>query len=155
MKLHELKFVIYLFLLLLFLALLASSCTHRPTFIHPDLSLYHSRFIVEAKRRGIDCDSGGLTLTFEKTVHSGIAIRHSHGGDVYIDSTSHAWKVYPEQLVFHELGHYYLGRGHDLDMNFDGSPKSLMHPHVLPYYDYYPGSNAYAIRQRYIEELFK
>lgn len=61
------------------------------------------------------------------------------------------WKVLGahqrEQLMFHELGHCVLGRGHDTELHPDGRPMSIMFPNLLKAHVY--GEH----RHEYIKEL--
>ena len=60
-----------------------------------------------------------------------------------------AHPVQKESLLFHELGHCILKKDHDVSLNSDGYPNSLMYPIILPnslYVEYYPS---------YMEDLFK
>lgn len=44
------------------------------------------------------------------------------------------WNIWPnstrESILFHELGHCVLGRGHIEEFNFDGTPTSIMTPNA-------------------------
>lgn len=54
-----------------------------------------------------------------------------------------------EALIFHELGHCVLRRGHIDEIEEDGSPKSLMHPYRIQ-------TRIYEMHeQKYVVELFK
>ena len=57
------------------------------------------------------------------------------------------WTINRESLVFHELGHSYLGRGHDDAILDNGYYKSIMNTYVISY-----GPD---MRDYYIDELFK
>lgn len=58
-----------------------------------------------------------------------------------------------EQLMFHELGHCVLNRGHDETLTdlgpYHDVPTSLMYPVAFAYYDYYSG-----FHDHYMRELF-
>lgn len=55
-----------------------------------------------------------------------------------------------EQVVFHELGHCELGRGHIADKNNDSKPVSIMHPVAFGDSPYYEEHHSY-----YVGELFR
>jgi hypothetical protein len=59
----------------------------------------------------------------------------------------HMTDMEKEMLVFHELGHCYLGREHTEELKDDSFlPKSIMYPSVFSYPHY--------LKQYYINELF-
>ena len=53
-----------------------------------------------------------------------------------------------EVLIFHELGHCVLGRGHNDQLNESESPLSIMYSDIRPAY-YYPYE-----KERYLRELY-
>lgn len=73
---------------------------------------------------------------------------------VRIDTASLYWKTNPEALLFHELAHVYLHRGHD-DAMIGMYPKSIMNSAAIPAY-----GTSYLVpfpagsRDYYIQELF-
>ena len=67
--------------------------------------------------------------------------------------SENAWNFYGytirKQLIFHELGHCILYRGHVYEYLHDGRPSSIMHPYMaLSSHDYLINKNYY------LEELF-
>lgn len=49
--------------------------------------------------------------------------------------------ILKESLIFHELGHCILKKGHDTSLTSNGYPTSIMYPIILPnslYAEYYP-----------------
>lgn len=73
-----------------------------------------------------------------------------HDKTIYFDTTAHDFKLNREVLVFHELGHAVLRRGHINVKLSNGEQASIMHSEALPDYRY-----TFAFkRQYYIDELF-
>jgi len=122
--------------------------------IDSNLLPYVESFINEAKIRGIDIYPDNLKVNF------GCLNGEAEGRTLYetssiiIDSSSNAWKSgMREQLVFHELGHLLLNRGHDNNF-YESKPfnicKSIMSSNDSPYYE-----KKYSFRREYyINELF-
>lgn len=72
---------------------------------------------------------------------------------IYLDTTSRAWKVNKEALIWHELGHYILGRGDinssDTVVNGIRMKKSVMHFKAVDRF-----SNMAPIEEYFLKELF-
>jgi len=151
--------VIFVCLVLLFV-----SCKDRKVKVYevPDeVQPYVSSFLVEAARRGNRLVIDDLIVTYEydmitSRVHAAglCRKRYGHTPIIHIDTTSPNWKasdMSKEQLVFHELCHCILGRGHTEDTLLNGNPASIMKPTGETLYG--PILTAFK-REYYIDELF-
>ena len=83
-------------------------------FIDPDFIPYVNSFIEEGAKRGVSIDIANINMIFsESTMTNG----ECGGGQVRIKKS--VWETqddcYREYLVFHELGHCALDRGHRND----------------------------------------
>jgi len=108
-----------------------------------------------AKSKNLNIDSVGLKIFYKK--FSGTILANSTPDDkiIRIDTTTLSWKLYREALIFHELGHVYLHRGHRDDFFVSGRPKSIMNSIQLPIYtDSTSLSTNPDYRKYYINELF-
>jgi hypothetical protein len=114
------------------------------THIDPFLKDHVDSFVSEAAKRNIKIDTYGLKISLEiiKGQSSGRCIFETNA--ILID-TSKTNNV--EALVFHELGHLYLHRGHD-NIMYGHYCKSIMANISDPVYD-----KPYK-REYYITELF-
>jgi len=74
----------------------------------------------------------------------GLCIYDFFNSNVIIDES--AWESYShnkrEVLVFHELGHCVLNRGHNKKKT-NGRPESIMYPYVLNGYSYFNHRDVY------------
>lgn len=127
--------------------------------VHQALKPYFVRFEEEAALRGVDIDLEalqveGLIQDIEQEGVSGQSVRNSQAPDqVIIDAAywARANAVEREFVVFHELGHCALGRGHLNTQLPDGSCASMMHSGTTAC------RNAYGPLRRtvYLDELFQ
>lgn len=80
--------------------------------IDPELRPYFKSFMVEAAERGYQLDTTILKLNFGDLGPDvqGRTFIATH--QIIINKESIGWRKCPEGLVFHELGHLYLGREH-------------------------------------------
>ncbi len=127
--------------------------------VQEELWIYFTRFEVEAAERGEDIDLNSLSLT--------AAIEELHPDDVagvcnynsrnpnhigidesFWNSASSRWR---EMVVFHELGHCVLGRGHRGDSFDNGVCVSIMRSGTGTCRDAYQNST----RDYYLDELFE
>lgn len=147
------------FLFVLGVLVVLSSCEEEET-IHLDteLELYFERFASEAANYDIDFDyqtdrvEGYLTQVEEQNV-SGKCERNSvYPNRVYIDIDfwRRANDLNREYVVFHELGHCFLDRGHLDDSNAAGVCLSMMQSGEGNCKDTY----SQLTRSVYLEELF-
>lgn len=116
--------------LLLFLSILIVSCNSLETevTIDPALQPYVDQFLIEAQNRGVNIDlqENGLIMQFEEDVstadYSGICRYRIGTNEVGIDKE--VWgrldEVERDRLIYHELGHCVLDRGHRND-KFDNN----------------------------------
>lgn len=140
---------------ILLTTLIATSCYSGMdddyTYIQPEIRPYYDRFILEAQKRGIDLDTYGVKIAFGPMSHDGqqgvTSYRHN---EVKIDSSSYKWKSHPESLIFHELGHLLLHRGHN-NKRVDFNPTSIMDSHEIPEYEL----GREDLREYYLDELFR
>lgn len=106
-------------LALLTLLLICFSCSDIEEIDCPDEAFeYLESFKIEAKKRGIPLNSlNGLKIELRDgitdPVHgkvNGLYIKKRH--IILIDTSGEVWKVQPEELLSHELGHAVLKREH-------------------------------------------
>lgn len=148
-------------ILLLLLTLLGITCSKDNAGvieIHPKFQIYVDRFIEEAAKKGraIDFSDTGLSIEFRDAVdvETGGVCRSNH----QIEIEKFYWEELTddekEGLIFHELGHCELGRGHRNDTLPNGEWTSRMRgdpiPDGLSAVIHYSGVR----RQYYIDELF-
>ena len=127
-------------------------------YIEDILQPYFTAFVEEASIRGIVVDfiqnpvSGSITEELE----DGISAQCQHDNDApnRLLVSRLAWsrsnELQREFLVFHELGHCYLGRSHLDDKDHSGSCISIMHSSSSSCRNNYSLST----RENYLDELF-
>lgn len=140
------------FILIILLASCQKEETKPKSVIPAQINNEYNTFISEANRRNIKLkeDYVKIVLTDNSFKYSGCSNISNH--TITIDTTSLNYQFYKEQLMFHEFGHYYLGRPHR-----DGSLNdslhdiiSIMHPYgVINYFGIYSFKREY-----YLNELF-
>lgn len=127
--------------------------------VHPSFQQYVDRFIEEAALRGQDIDflDTGLSIQFRDAVDQetgGVC----YTGDHRIEIEKFFWDdltdLQREGLIFHELGHCELGRGHRNTLLPNGEWASRMRGSPIPddlspVINYTPGRRDY-----YLDELF-
>lgn len=79
-----------------------------------------------------------------------IACYHHKDKSIYIDTSKYDYKVNQEQIIFHELGHGLLTRGHRNNELPNKDPASIMHYSATAYYKRY----AEYKRDYYLNEMF-
>ncbi len=126
--------------------------------VHPEFEVYVQRFKDEANKRGkqIDFADTGLSIQFRDAVdtETGGVCR----GNYQIEIEKFHWDdltdLQREGLIFHELGHCELGRGHRNDTLPNGEWASRMRgdpvPDGMSVVINYTGTR----REYYIDELF-
>lgn len=121
---------------LLVLLFLFSACEKEETIhLDGDLEQYFDRFAIEASLHNITFDYQadrveGYLSELEESGISGKCVRNSvYPNRVYIDLDfwRQASDLEKEFVVFHELGHCFLDRGHLDDANTIGVCVSMMH----------------------------
>ncbi|MEM1124254.1 MAG: hypothetical protein AAGJ18_27700 [Bacteroidota bacterium] len=121
---------------------------------------YFERFEEEARARGENVDLvlsriSGKIEAIDREHVAGLCTTFGNArpGSVTIDATfwNRANDLFKEFIVFHELGHCYLNRGHREDAFSNGQCVSIMRSGTLDCRDNYNGAS----RTEYISELFK
>ncbi len=126
--------------------------------VDPELWSYYSDFEAEAAARGLDIDLFAANITGEisEIAEEHVAGRCSYSNvapnEIIIDQTfwNRSSVLFREFVVFHELGHCFLGRGHEEGTNADGTCTSLMRSGLEDCKDNYRGTT----REVYLNELF-
>lgn len=126
-----------------------------------EIQPYVSSFLLEAGKRGHRLVIDDLIVTYKfdiitTQVHAAglCRKRFGHTPIIYIDTTSSNWRaseMTKEQLVFHELCHCILGRGHTSDTLLNGNPASIMKPSGETLYGHIMSDFK---REYYLDELF-
>lgn len=82
------------------------------TLVDPKIKPHYDKFMEEATLRGIKFNTTNVKINFGPT--GGVAGTTFHKNSrIVIDSTSVNWRLNPESLIFHELGHLLLVREHE------------------------------------------
>ena len=147
----------------LFCVLLILNCTKEGATkieVDPEFQPFVDSFVAEAAKRGVDInfEETGLSLTFGEVpanangVCTGLREGMSSTHEIIIDRNR--WKgdneFEKERLIYHELGHCFLGRPHLNTTNTNGTCVSMMNSGESGCV------NAYGrlTRARYLDELF-
>jgi hypothetical protein len=129
--------------------------------LYPDVDArlwqYFASFEREAAYRNLDFDLAALGITgvIDNIEEDGVAGTCQYGQHIaHVTVDQYYWNnvgtATKEYLVFHELGHCVLGRGHTEDAFANGICKSIMSSGLGTCHDAYNVSN----RNYYIDELF-
>ena len=126
--------------------------------VDADLWSHFQNFEEEASKRGLDIDlvASGITGSIEKIHAMGTVGLCNHRLDkpnhliIDIDFWNKASEISKEMIVFHELGHCYLARGHKDEAHNDGTCASIMRSGKSGCVDFYNSSN----RSTYLDELY-
>ena len=126
--------------------------------VEADLWEHFDNFEKEAAKRGqhIDLAAAGITGSIEKIHTPGLVGICNHKVDtpnhvtIDIDFWNSASESAREMIIFHELGHCYLHRGHNDTTHADGTCSSIMRSGMGGCVDFYTNSN----RKGYLTELF-
>ncbi len=123
-----------------------------PALIQP----YVDAFEMEAARRGVNLKIEDLQVRFASNLNNGTAagLCDTFSHIIQLDTTSTNWQNNPhsrEILVFHELGHCVLKRGHKTTFLPNGNLSSIMRATGEQVYG--GGLNAFK-REYYLDELF-
>ncbi|MCO5234462.1 MAG: hypothetical protein LC105_11440 [Chitinophagales bacterium] len=126
-----------------------------------DIQPLVSTFLVEANKRGHRLVIDDLIITYKYNIvtakihAAGLCRkRYGHTPIIFIDTTSPNWRasdISKEQLVFHELCHCILNRGHNPDTLMNGNFASIMKPSGETIYG---AVLNYFKREYYLDELF-
>lgn len=118
---------------------------------------YFENFELEARLRGIQIDlvHAEITGEVERIVEDGVAGtcqfgRHIHHVTIDEDYWNQASQLWREMVVFHELGHCALDRGHLETENSNGACLSIMNSGTSGCNLRYNNTN----REYYLDELF-
>ncbi len=140
--------------------ILSISCTKENggSKIDEGLRPYYDSFLFEAESRNITLPDSvlNINLIFTDINNSNVLGQCNHNPDspdvVQIDRFY--WRTFDEPtrefVVFHELGHCILDRGHKDSVDSNGNCISLMHSSVGICKFEFTGEN----RKKYIDELF-
>ena len=120
------------------------------------LKPYFVRFQIEAEARGrtvtLDDLIGHIESIPEENVAGQCTYHYNRPNVISVDAAT--WNrlsdLYREFIVFHELGHCVLARGHDESTNSQGLCLSIMRSGLGDCRDAYSASN----REYYLDELF-
>ncbi len=126
--------------------------------VDEELKPHFLTFEAEGLRRGlqIDLSDAGITGAIEEIQEEevvGQCAQHNHNPNkVTVDQEfwMSASDLYKEFIVFHELGHCYLTRGHLDDAYPNGQCLSIMRSGLGDCWDVYNGRT----RKNYLDELF-
>lgn len=155
---------------LLFITILFYACKHDDNFPLPIIEdnayenvpkalwSYFQSFEEEAKARGLIIDLNSLNISAEiieindEGVAGSCSFGTYHPNHIVIDKTfwNQSSNLLKEMVVFHELGHCSLFRGHKEGSYIDGTCLSLMRSGLGDCKDNYKVST----REKYLNELF-
>lgn len=143
---------------LVLLCLLMATTGMAPRMPEPENSTteplpYLERFKTLAKTYGATFGNKSVTFSFGALFGGAVGVCYMNGsGRNSITFSSSAWNrgsdTFKEMLVFHELGHCLLGRGHKNTNHSDGRRESLMASMMFDQRIYL------AFRDEYLKELF-
>lgn len=162
------------------IAFLFFSCEKEKIFeysVDPAFEKYVEQFFVEASLRGVSLKRENLIIEFTNSPTNDFCGQCTKGNNgtqtqrkIKIQNNRTCWserfEENKETLIFHELGHCFLDRGHFDEYFEDGSPKSIMTtfdeaPFSRCIYDFDGGNdsslsscNKIDRRTYYIDELF-
>ena len=138
------------------------SCTKEEEFVEPidaELMEYFERFKEEGLQRGVNVDFAakqveGHIEDIQDPHVRGKCLKYTNGDRVVLIDRF-MWNsnndLEKEFLIFHELGHCYLDRGHLNQADEHGYCVSIMHSSNLACENNYYNST----REEYLDELFK
>jgi hypothetical protein len=124
--------------------------------VEAGLRIYFNRFQAEAAERGQNVylnDLIGLIQSIPEDNVAGQCTYHYNRPNVVLvdaDIWGRLSDSYREFIVFHELGHCVLGRGHDESTNAQGVCLSIMRSGLGDCRDVY----SFSTRDYYLDELF-
>ena len=143
------------FILILMVGLGLSGCfpeTEEQTYIDPELSTYVDTFFEEAAKKGIVIKDKNFRIGFGTVDGDAQGMTYYKTRSIVIEKDSEGYKLIPEALVYHELGHLFLNRSHDDSMIGEQykCSKSLMDSRLQ-----ISGGQWYTTRRAYyVSELF-
>lgn len=161
-------FPVILFVLIL-LGFFSCQESFEPVYDVPEeLQPYIDRFLEEAEKRGLNFQINNLIIRYDAEI--GVGICGICNSNAQQDDIQKIIRINPncnftydqqiEALIFHELGHCFLGRLHESTLLPNGDPKSLMIINDVNVYSIciFPIDNqpcdARFKRDYYLDELF-
>lgn len=142
---------------ILLILIIAFSCNDKEeqkvNKVSSEFQIYVDKFVLEAKKRGIEINTSDLEVSFAK-LSNYCGYGWSTPPKVNIDSDCwvglNSQDAPREILMFHELGHALLRRSHDDRTLPNGDYRSIMCQNIFGLYNFYvPTKRAY-----YLDELF-
>jgi hypothetical protein len=124
-----------------------------PTEIQDDFKIYVDRFITEGALRGIKVDLSGYKVSYGDTLKyfCGYGFYDKKQVIIRLDCWKNITDLDKEILMFHELGHAYLGRLHNNNLLDNGDYKTMMfNGNQFGLYSGYTPEK----RKYYLDELF-
>lgn len=99
-----------------------------PAEIQDDFKIYVDRFISEGSKRGVKVDLSGYKVSYGDTLkyYCGYAFYDKKQVIIRYDCWQGLTDLDKEILMFHELGHAYLGRNHNNNLLENGDYKTMM-----------------------------
>lgn len=139
----------YLVIITIFLCACSGLTDEKHIYIDPAFQKYVSEFHQYAYQRGLDFHDQDIVMTHKK-LEGVCGLSNSDKRTVFIDTTSVCWDSDSDkrELIYHELGHYFLHRQHDTTIiNGHGNIKSIMYPGgFIVFFEEY--------KEYYVNELF-
>ena len=121
--------------------------------IPEEVQPFYDSFFYEAELRGVYLEQSPVEIMIVEDLDAG---GRKNCGQKTILFPDHLFnwghednRINTEYNVFHELGHYYLGRNHLNELNKDGRAKSIMHWHKRAY-----SVSSSHLREQALNELF-
>lgn len=118
--------------------------------IDPKLRPHVDQFVSEASARGVSIDISSLKMVIGDAGKDVGGITYYQDNRIIIDSTVAEESL--ERIIFHEMGHLYLHRGHRNEMVQNGIRNEIVPISIMNCCA--PVFNYQADRIRYIDELF-
>lgn len=126
--------------------------------VDAELWQYFEKFEIEGRKRGVEIDLVGKGITGEiGTTENAMWVgqcNHNVNEPNHMIINLNFWnsadELRREKIIFHELGHCYLGKGHNDEAHDDGTCKSIMRAGTGACIDNYKEGN----RGDYCDELF-
>ncbi|MCB0417744.1 MAG: hypothetical protein H6617_00785 [Bdellovibrionaceae bacterium] len=122
--------------------------------VDKEVAPYYQSFQDLAQTYGASFIADRIVFSFTNFWFSSVVgmCTYRGGSTNYVDFSSSAWRsgsgTFKEMLVFHELGHCLLGRGHTNTSYSDGRKESIMNSYI------FSQSTYRAYRDEYLKELF-
>jgi len=127
--------------------------------VDAELWQYFEMFEAQGKKRGVEIDliASGITGKIGMTAHPNWVGQCNHNVNTpnHLIINSNFWnsanELRREKIVFHELGHCFLGKGHNDEAHADGTCKSIMRAGTGACIDNYTEES----KAEYQDELFE